>query len=161
MVTFRSYPHTFLKDFGRLLKVIFGPSGALKPWGFDMIHPATADRLTADEKHEIHNARVVEFQNGEISGKEFVQSLMQQCGFHELDAKEQWQSVRDNCEPRIYSVQAGDDILYPVRMSDLTGETEWRKGRVSSFYAMRVGAIVDIGNGLKLPFSLFELRVAK
>ena len=121
-----------------------------------MIHPASADRLTADEKHEVHNARVIEFESGAISGKEFVFSLVNQCGFSEMEAKREWQQIRDLGNVEIYKKNCGDVVYY-----QRPHVPEWEAARVLNFYAQSVGVVVDIGNGLQVPFSLFELRAMK
>lgn len=117
----------------------------------------TLTKLDAQERHEVHGARVKELISGEISGKEFIASLISQVEFSETEAREQYEAVRGNFAIAIYAVRTNGYVSAPIKITDK--DIRWRDGRVTSFYgANRDGAIVEI-DGLRVPFSLFELRV--
>lgn len=113
------------------------------------------DMLTRDERHTIHSERVSELMAGEISGVEFVKSLFQQVGFTELEAKRQWQDIRDlTPAPAIYSKKIGDIVFCPTNHG-------WKAGKIEKFYLHNTGVTVAFPSGLSLPFTLFQLRAVE
>lgn len=124
--------------------------------------------LDPDERHEVHNARVLELCSGEISGKEFVHSLIHQVGLSAIEAKEQWQALHDQGQIKIYDV-AGPRcmILYPREDAASSGNikvTHWQRGMITSMYANMQGAIVQTSEdvfSMRVPFALFELRLCE
>lgn len=125
----------------------------------NFFHRGTDERLSRDEQHEIHDARVIELQGGEISGKEFVASLKMQCGFSDIDAKRQWQDIKNLDAIPIYRLKEGDKIEAPAF-------GKFFSATIKSFYGAGAGAVVVFDNvpavaGATLPYAMFELRVAK
>jgi hypothetical protein len=120
-------------------------------------------KLDPDERHEVHAARVNELCAGDISGKEFVHSLVHQVGFTTQEAREQWQALKDQGQIAIYSKAACRLMVeYPVEIK--AGMFEFRRGMISSLYGSDLGAVVQTSENafsMRVPFSLFELRLAK
>jgi len=112
-----------------------------------------ANQLDPDERHTVHNERVRELIAGEISGKEFVKSLIEQVGFSEIESRRQYQDVKT------HSYLAIDDIKSGSRVSCPHGDI-FLPGKVTSLYGSGAGAICELDNMVsRFPFSLFELRV--
>jgi len=120
-------------------------------------------KLDPDERHAVHAERIRELTCGEISGKEFVQSLIDQVGFSKIEAREQWQALKDQHVIMIYELaKSGIMVEYPVAINHI--ETMYFRGRIVSLYGSGIGATVQAEKAsamLTLPFSLFELRLAK
>lgn len=114
-------------------------------------------KLDPDERQQVHNVRILELQSGEISGKEFVESLIIQVGFSRFEAYEQWQAIRDNGMMGIYNAaKSGCKVQFK---SMLHG---WQVGVIREFYgADRAGVIVELHDGFRAPFALYELRMVK
>lgn len=117
-------------------------------------------KLDPDESNAVHAERIRELTSGEISGKEFVQSLIDQVGFSQVEAREQWQALKDQGVIAIYNIaKSGVDVNFPMPVK--TFHTHGI-GKIVSMYGSDLGAIVcPEGMAIKLPFSLFELRLAK
>lgn len=111
----------------------------------------TAQDFTREERAQMHVEYVRQLEAGEMSGKEFVHALWSRVGFHELDAKIEWQSIKNMGGIAIYKLKCGDKVQAPAF-------GDWADGKITSFYGSGIGAIVDF-NGVRLPFSLFELRI--
>jgi len=117
-------------------------------------------QLTRDERHEVHNERIRELIAGEISGKEFVASLMEQVGFTQVEASEQYHAVKQEFPVAIFQLKIGGRIEALTNASGIHIST-WHRGKIVSFYAGDLGAIVELdGIPSRFPFSLYELRVA-
>lgn len=110
-----------------------------------------AQDFTREERAQMHVEYVRQLEAGEMSGKEFVHALWSRVGFHELDAKGEWQSVKNMGRVAIYRLKCGDAVQVPFGGG-------WADGKISSFYGSEAGAIVIVGE-MRLPFSLYELRV--
>lgn len=128
------------------------------------------NRLDPDERHQVHNARILELQSGEISGKEFVSSLVSQVGFSTLEARGQWQELKDQGSIAIYDLAKSRCMVqYPFIMQEGCGRImpviEWRKGLITLLYGSDLGAIVQTDPfdqfSVRFPFALFELRLCK
>lgn len=104
------------------------------------------------ELAEMHVEYVRQLEAGEISGKEFYDLLWKKIGFHELDAKREWQDIKDQGRIAVYNLKARAKVQAPYFGGFASGE-------IVSFYGSGVGAVVNIG-GVHLPFALFELRIA-
>lgn len=125
-------------------------------------------KLDPDERRDVHTARVDEICSGEISGDEFVCSLVNQVGLSTLEAKACWQALKDDGKIAIYDrAQSRCMVEYPFPIArDNRGyprSVEYRRGMITAIYA-KDGAIVQTGENvfsMRVPFSLFELRLAK
>lgn len=110
-------------------------------------------QFTDAEKVEIHDARIVELVAGQISGREFVDSMRMQLGYSEFAAKSYWHKIKSENECAIYKVKTGADVSAPV-------QGKFFPAKIICFYASDVGAVVKLENsGAQVPFALYELRV--
>lgn len=126
-------------------------------------------RLDPDERADVLNARIAELESGEISGDEFVRSLVNQVGFSTLEAKARWQVLKDDGAISIYDKAAPHCMVeYPFPIAiDNRGyprSVEYRRGMITSLYGSGAGAVVQTAEhfgAMRVPFAVFELRLAK
>lgn len=106
-------------------------------------------KLDRTEIGEVYSARLLELANGEISGKEFVASLVDQCDFVYADAMSLWETIK----PDIYNIN--DWISFPVL-------GKWQEGIIVADYMSGHGAIIQTSRtnrfAARVPFSKFELK---
>lgn len=112
--------------------------------------------MDEDERRETHNAYICEYEDGRISGKEFVQRLCEVLGFGDLDAKGEWQRIKSLGRVAIYQVSEGARVYAPF-------QGKFFPAKIISFYGNRAGAVVcyeciGVPNAARVPFALYELR---
>lgn len=114
------------------------------------------NNLDPEERHEVHNARVIEVTAGDISGKEFVASLVQQVGLTFNEAMHEWENIKSHSA--IAGKTVGERVMYPY-------EDGFRVGVICRFFGSHMGVVVltDVNDtwSMRVPFSLIELKVVK
>lgn len=108
------------------------------------------DTLTPDERHEIHNARVVEVQKGEITAGDFIKSLVDQVGFTFMEAESQLVEVER--AGMIPVAEIGSRVLVKFH-------GEWEEGRVIKTTSQGQMLIVQFPHGVQLPYYYRQVRV--
>lgn len=122
--------------------------------------------LDASERAEVHAARIVELRYGEISGVEFVNSLQNQCGLSEIEAKQEWQMLRDGGALPIAEFKIDAVIFWPFnyQRGKPTTVPIWHQGKIVDTYANGAGVIVQTNVNdpfsIRIPFPIFNLRLS-
>lgn len=121
--------------------------------------------LDAADIREAVAHHLAEFAQGRMSGKELVNTLTPIVGG--VQAATLYDEAYRNGEHQFALIQIGSIVEFQHAADPASGSAPvWRHGRVVRFYGpvadgVSLGVVVQVGSGLELPFSMFEIRLKR